>query len=367
MFRIHLDPRVLGDVRFALSPLHTATDLLLLTHKRSSTGGAGRGHPVRRVMHRHGLDLLAALCEPHTALPGFLAPCPTGYEDAVETELHRVATTPPGRVRREIAGAVDGGTAGPGRAAPRTPAGRALLSALDGGERALAERLADELAQLWQRCLLPQWPRLRSRMESDIALRAQLAARQGVTAMLASLHPRIVRVGPRDVHGLCVVATGGVDGGLVRAATGLRLVPRVFGTDLLALTDPVDPAAVGGTGAAHATPDFRPSLMYPALPAPDAPRAAVPPANDLLGATRATLLADLAVPRSTEQLARRHSLSQSTVSYHLGILHRGGLVTRTRDARRVLYQQTARAVHLLPAVRRPRPDGAAAPVPTPAW
>ncbi|MDX2935205.1 ArsR/SmtB family transcription factor [Streptomyces ipomoeae] len=61
----------------------------------------------------------------------------------------------------------------------------------------------------------------------------------------------------------------------------------------------------------------------------------------LLGPTRAGLLAALARPASTAQLAARHFLSPATVSYHLGVLHRAGLVARARSGRSVLYRRTA--------------------------
>ncbi|TQE31476.1 ArsR family transcriptional regulator [Streptomyces ipomoeae] len=61
----------------------------------------------------------------------------------------------------------------------------------------------------------------------------------------------------------------------------------------------------------------------------------------LLGPTRAGLLAALARPASTAQLAARHFLSAATVSYHLGVLHRAGLVARARSGRSVLYRRTA--------------------------
>ncbi|MGW2811221.1 ArsR/SmtB family transcription factor [Streptomyces sp. NPDC001450] len=88
-------------------------------------------------------------------------------------------------------------------------------------------------------------------------------------------------------------------------------------------------------------------LVYPACPGPGAEPATTSPAGALLGVTRAKLLSDLEIPRTTTELCERHFLAASSVSYHLGILHRSGLVTRTRVRHRVLYQQTLRASGLL--------------------
>lgn len=117
-------------------------------------------------------------------------------------------------------------------------------------------------------------------------------------------------------------------------------MPAVFGSVLRIVADSI-PA-----------PDPRaPMLAYPAVPGPKSRSAAdepPAPAPDLLGATRARLLADLDLPRTTLELGERHFLAVSTVSYHLGILHRSGLVTRVRDRNRVLYQHSSRAAALLP-------------------
>ncbi|MEU8655062.1 helix-turn-helix domain-containing protein, partial [Streptomyces sp. NPDC048737] len=96
--------------------------------------------------------------------------------------------------------------------------------------------------------------------------------------------------------------------------------------------------------------DRPPMLIYPvrdkAVTGAVAP--AVPSAEmaRLLGSTRAGLLAALAQPASTAQLAARHFLSPATVSYHLGVLHRAGLVTRTRAGRSVFYRRTPEGTRL---------------------
>jgi DNA-binding transcriptional ArsR family regulator len=61
------------------------------------------------------------------------------------------------------------------------------------------------------------------------------------------------------------------------------------------------------------------------------------PLELLLGRSRAAVLAALARPASTSALALRLGLSPSTVSEHLGVLDRAGVVTRRRAGRSVLY------------------------------
>ena len=61
----------------------------------------------------------------------------------------------------------------------------------------------------------------------------------------------------------------------------------------------------------------------------------------LLGGSRAAMLADLAAPRSTAELAKRLSLSPATASHHLTALRDAGLVTGKREGRSVLYARTS--------------------------
>jgi DNA-binding transcriptional ArsR family regulator len=53
------------------------------------------------------------------------------------------------------------------------------------------------------------------------------------------------------------------------------------------------------------------------------------------------MLADLAAPRSTAELAKRLSLSPATTSHHLTALRDAGLVTGSRAGRSVLYARTS--------------------------
>ncbi|MFJ3789407.1 ArsR/SmtB family transcription factor [Kitasatospora sp. NPDC090091] len=74
-----------------------------------------------------------------------------------------------------------------------------------------------------------------------------------------------------------------------------------------------------------------------------------PPAAlaDLLGRTRARILTLLAEPASTTELAHRLDVTPGTVSQHLGVLHRAGLVTRARHGHLVLYLRSRLGDQLL--------------------
>lgn len=60
----------------------------------------------------------------------------------------------------------------------------------------------------------------------------------------------------------------------------------------------------------------------------------------LLGPTRAAVLALLAEPSSTGEVATALRLAPATASHHLTTLRDAGLVTGERDGRRLRYRRT---------------------------
>ena len=236
-----------------------------------------------------------------------------------------MATTPPERVGREmaamVAGRVSAGMSG-------APPPRAVLAALDRGETVLTQRLADELDAFWHDEVAPRWSGLRRSLEDDVDRRAQVMTRQGIGALWSTLGPR---TDWRDGV-LSIVSPYTVD---VTWGETVILVPSAIAQ---ALGTGVDPCGERTT-----------FLQYPVGPSPSGSdagdeRDAV---AQVIGHTRTALLASLKSPRGTAELATMHHLAPATVSYHLTRLHRGGLATRVRRGRTVLYRRTARADALL--------------------
>ncbi|MBW8806698.1 MAG: winged helix-turn-helix transcriptional regulator [Catenulisporales bacterium] len=327
MIKIQLGADGLARSRFALSPLSETVRLLLA----ASAGTVPRPlrAPLRETVAAHRLDLLAALLsiQPGAGhyVPDFLTPAPPRFETSAAEELHAVATTPAWRVAGELAVTADGRIAKiVGRAlSPR------LRRALDAGEARVADRLAGELEQVWTSVLAPQWPRLRARMEADIAQRLRTVAEHGFAATIDGLDPA---VDWRD-GALCFHAGFEAE---VREQAVLFL-PSVFTSRASCAVDPVVPFDAGCAGV-DLTRRRTAMLAYPvARQGPGTPPEP-PRRGELIGRTRARILAAVASPATTGEVAGRLRLSQSTVSYHLQILHRAGLVKRVRDARTVLYQ-----------------------------
>ncbi|WP_433273781.1 helix-turn-helix domain-containing protein [Actinosynnema sp. CS-041913] len=310
MITVELSATALAATRFGLSPLMEIGTVLNQWHPQARRG-ARWAHAARDTVVRHDLRLLAGFLGQHRGyVPDFLNPLPAGYDADVDRELHEVATTPPEQVAAELAAWVRGkrGT-GPQSARHARP----VLECLHHGEEVFAQRLADELALFWAHFLAPRWPTVHRRLEADVDRRAKAAARDGLGALLGGLdrttrwHDGALHV-TRPFHRT------------VRETTGLLLLPSTLAGHVGVGIDPL------GVRPVH--------LVYPATATPSTRHL-----GDVLGHTRTALLQDLDVPRTTAELARRHHLAPSTVSYHLGRLHRAGMVQRTRTANTVRYHR----------------------------
>ncbi len=187
------------------------------------------------------------------------------------------------------------------------------------------------MADYWRRAIEPSWPAIRTALEADIAYRAGRLAAGGPLAAFADLHEeaswrdgalRVDRAYESEVE------LGG---------RGLLLVPVAFAwPQLWAMIDPPWQPAVVYAPRGVAT------LWAPQERPADA-------LADLLGRRRAGILAGLAEPATTQELARRLAASPAGVSEHLAVLRRAGLVSGRREGREVRYARTAAGDELIAA------------------
>ncbi|MEV7394619.1 metalloregulator ArsR/SmtB family transcription factor [Streptomyces sp. NPDC091215] len=323
MIRINLGAHGLGKVRFAMSPLDATEDLLFAVGRSPRLLGAAWRAQAVQALSDHRLGLLAVVAGGGQLgyAPDFLRPEPTGSQVPLDSALHQVATTPPERVRYEMTGAI-GGHTWDQPLAHRPP--RMLLETMNRGEEYLAQRMAVELERFWHAVLAPHWPGIRARLEGDVAARASAIARHGIADTINHLAPNLdwndgalnVRLPATSSHCLSLNADGAI------------LVPSVFASRAIFCA---------------AEPPGAPAPRTPLIVYPAAPNDCLPPSGgeELIGTTRLRLLAELTQPRATGELARLLHLSPATISYHLQILYRAGLVQRTRRSRTVLYQRLA--------------------------
>lgn len=312
-YRLSVDD--LAHVRFACSPLlETVTSLWALRRPER--------HPVhlpwirrtRAALAGAALDdiaLLNSLLAPeHDWLPDFLTPRPGEPPHDIAGELDRLRRTPRERALADFRAVY--GT----HPLPRTTDPVVIAGVLE---------------RYWELAVAPHWQRMREVLETDLLHRAQRAAQDGTAAMLRDLDPRV----SFSDGELRLYAGRALRYDVAVAGRGLRLVPTLFAPQTVAPVGPDEPPCViyrcRGIGTLWEASSARP---------PEA-------LTELVGAARASLLVILDEPMSTTELARRHGVTPSAVSQHLGVLRRSGLLTRTRVGRLVLYTRTALADELM--------------------
>lgn len=288
-------------VRFAISPLEE-----VLGAVRTLLGV--RGHPAHLpwAAGAPALDVpeLTAVLGARHYITEFLSPPPDGPETTAAAQLRAVRATPPAQVALEL-GMVD-----------------ADLALLPSDPAAARDLLADQLETVWDALLAPQWPRLRELLAADIAFRTRQLGSGGIASMLAGLHPSVRLSDTSLLVDLRARERLEID------SRGLLLIPAVFAWPNVGVVT---------------VPPWQISLLYPARGVASLWMSATAPPEPLvevLGRTRALLLATLDRPAATTELARRHGLAPATVSAHLTALRGAGLLASERRGHRVLYRRT---------------------------
>lgn len=306
MIEYELSADDLADTRFAISPIQ---ELVCSLWALRDPGRYTLHLPWRRAalaaIEPGDLELLLSLVGRSRALPDFLTPRPATFTPAVEDELDIVRRTPLDLVERDIAA-----THAPGPVP-------AVLRAATLGD------LTGLLARFWAAAFAAQWPRMRLVMEADTTYRARQLAVGGARLLFADIHPNVswadgtLRIGQ-------MIGRYRVDA----AGRGLLLLPSIFAYKAIPPLNAAQP----------------PSLAYPARGVAGLWQPAAPPGPAvlaaLLGPPKARLLEMLAEALPTIELARRLRVTPGAVSQHLKVLHAGGLVTRVRDGRQVLYRRS---------------------------
>lgn len=320
MIEIHLGPDDLARIRFARSPMGELTGSL---HLLGDPGRQAVFRPwvtaVTPLLPGLRLKLLPALVGgPHWSAD-FLTPAPPRMDLEFDEELERVRASTPELVRASIDEMRGEG-----------PVPRSLAGLYDDPERGLGA-VADELRAYWEAAVRPVWPRLRAVADADLGHRAQAVTKGGLARLLADLHPGIAH----SAEGMRVLAPQW--SGVHRlGGCGLVLIPCVFAWPrLVMLFD--EPRQSSFSYAPRGVANVWNEI----------PDMAQEPLSDLIGRSRASLLAHLELPLSTTQLAGYMGLTPAAVSQHLSVLRRSSLVTSRRDGRAVLYQRTSLATELL--------------------
>ncbi len=314
MVRFVFSVEDLARTRFAISPMYELVHSLVAL--RDPEHAALHVTWLRSLSGRlDGLPLepAVALLPPRGFSPDFLTPPPIGPLGSIEDDLTALRATSAAQIRDEME-----------LFRSQHPRSDALVERWVAHPRREVRRLADLLEAYWERAVKPVWPRVRAFLDADVAYRSRRLADGGTAALFAGLAD-----GVSWGEGHVDVAIPRHDATITLDGRGLLLMPAAFSG--------VRPFVIDRA-------PWQPTLIYPArgiatlwadaAPAPDG-------LARLLGATRATVLADLAAPRSTTEVAKRLHISPANASHHLTALRDAGLLTGRRAGRAVLYVRTA--------------------------
>jgi DNA-binding transcriptional ArsR family regulator len=319
VIRLRLSIDDVSRVRFGFSPTHET----VLSIRTLATGEAFALHApwLRQVRSRlDGQDmlLLRTLVRPAGYIPDFLLPAVEHRFSGFESGLAQVAGSTPQVVADQLDHLAGHALAqrGPGRAARVT-----LLRSLATDPQPALERIVAALRRYWRAAIAPHWPRIRALLQADLMYRLEQLAAGGVQHLFRTLHPLVSFRG--DTLEITKYYTGEADLG----RRGLLLVPCVFAwPDVVVRTADPQPAIT-----------YSPCGLGRLW---EVAGVATTPLADVLGRTRAAVLAQLDLPMSTTQLACLLDLSAPTLSVHLKTLHAAGIVASQRDGRAVLYRRT---------------------------
>ncbi|MFD9796191.1 DUF5937 family protein [Streptomyces sp. NPDC059070] len=278
---------------------------------------------LRPLYESQDTELFQALVAPHGFIPDFLTPRPRRVRPSFAEQSAQLRATPVELIAPDFRR-----TFGPG--APLPPVVEQGLA----DPAALLERIADAFERYWQECLAPDWwPRARAVLEADLAHQSRVLAERGAAGLFADLDKRLTwRPGVLRLRHPTADRWPTAD--VQVAGRGMLLMPTTFARGAMTSVDTTLP----------------PVLNYPAHGRGTLGETA-PPVTDralvrLLGAARARLLALLAEPATTTELARRLGVTPGAVSQHLSVLYDAGLLSRARRGRGVEYARTGLAEQL---------------------
>src|SRR5580658_2955705 len=317
-----LDVADLAATRFTTSPLgETILAVRLLGNPRPPGVNLPWVRWAQRALERRPLWMprlwpLALTGLPY--FPEFLIPAPAGRRPSFADNVAQFRATSSTAVRASL-----------GRVFADGPWPASALDLAERPVESLAE-IAAELAECYERLVLPHWDRIASVLDADIAYRSGRLADGGARALFGDIGPDLHLTG--DTLVLSEPAGGEQVIPVSLAPDGLVLMPSVFNWPDVSVSRSTS------TQSTLVYPARGAATVWEALPAwPPPPAAADGGAvAELLGTVRARLLGMLCSPATTTALARQLGVTPSAVSQHLAALHRGGLIERRGGGRGVL-------------------------------
>ena len=307
MLRLHLTGQdltrtVIRDSPSVLVELLAAGKRMVQDVPRQSFGTwtAGTRAALRPVMRPY-LDL----CVAPKWSPDFLTPPDYGMD--LGAGLDQVSATPPAVLEAELAPRIRTADL-PSRVAP-----------LAAGRRAAIAALRDAMIAFHEVAVAPYWPSITAAVRTDRASRAGSMADAGIEDVLRDLSPYL----RWESSTLSYDCPGGADIDIEAAGRGVTLVPSYFQNQPSFCEHPGAPVA----------------LVYP-VQRPAGVLDPAPTLGELLGRTRAAVLAATNGGRSTTEVAQAVGISLASASQHTAVLRAAGLITTHRTGAAVRHSMT---------------------------
>jgi DNA-binding transcriptional ArsR family regulator len=331
MIRLRLAAGDFTRMRFGFSPVTELVDSLYMLHA-DHIDPLYRDWAKRARTRVRGLDddVLQAVV-PHLGLMPDFPQGDAGTTTTIEQQLQLLADWPVEMLRAELE------AVWLGRDLP--PAAQQLIAAGPAGVR----RLADVFWSYWEAALEPHWHRMRAILEAELAYRARQLTRGGLAALITDLHPQL----ELDQDGIRINKP--ISGDYDLAGQGLMLMPCVF----------APPNVVYGPAPPGPCLIYRPRGVATLWETANANQPANDPLSALMGRSRVAILRSTGLPKSTTELAHELGQAVATVSVHLSMLRRCGMIHSWRSGRSVLHQRTTLAASVLRGASPERGTGSA--------
>ncbi|MBB2894655.1 helix-turn-helix domain-containing protein [Flexivirga oryzae] len=313
MITVDLAPRMSSTIRWAPSPVLETLGWLCLTRDGGTDPTYGApDERARELLDCPDVALVAELL-PHGdgPTPDFLVPVPadgpaaavaTAQLDEIRRTDHAIAAV---QVWEDLG--------------DRELSTNVSCALRDG---TLPARAARGLKSFWENGVAGIWPTAQEALQAEIERCTQLVESGGISAALGAVHDRL------SYDDLLQLSS---DGPAPETPSELLVIPTaLYGPTRLAMR-------LWGT---------QPFVAYPVGVAATR-SASLAELRRLLGPTRALILRKLTSARTTTELSGELRLAAATVSYHVKVLQRAGLLERSRDRHSVLYELSPTGRQLL--------------------
>ncbi|HWC24244.1 MAG TPA: winged helix-turn-helix domain-containing protein [Flexivirga sp.] len=317
MITVDLSVHTPATIRWALSPVLETLGWLRLA--RDGASDPTYGAPARATKQLLSRPDVALVCELLPSgggpTPDFLAPAPPAATStrAAESQLAEIDNTDHAQAAVEV-----------WAASGDRPLSKNITAALRDGT--LPARAARGLATFWEEGMAEVFGLAETALRAEISRCEQLADSGGIGAVLNAIQEQL-SWGDEPANA-CEHRTDTESGMpellvIPTALYGPRLTMRLQGT--------------------------RPYVAYPidATPAPTDPITGL---RRLIGPTRAAILRHLSSARTTTELSEELRLAAATVSYHVKVMQRAGLLERSRQRHNVFYELSPTGRQLLAGI-----------------